>query len=378
MKKKLVLSAVLLVVIFFLAYRFTKKTAPTQQQVVKVPQIVSTQKASDSKQLMQTLQFPGTVAGDQEITITAKAAGNALAVPVNLGDRVAAGSLLARIDDTGNNLSAGSNGFISSQIQQANLNKKQLQEQLDAAAQNYHDLKKAFDDQQNNPSSNQNITKAQVDSAREQIDILEIQLKSSKVGLKGTLDNHLITSPITGFVISKNVSVGDSVTIGQEIVRLSQTRNVKVQFFVDQNQLKYFANGININVIDNNGKTTLALVRNISPVADPVTKRFLIEAYPKNQDQALASGTVVSVSLEIQKSPTVSGDYLLPLSVITVGQNENYIFLNDGGKAQKAVVQIVAIQGEAAEIKANFSPEAEIIFAGSKLVSDGNAVNVQN
>jgi RND family efflux transporter MFP subunit len=379
MKKKIIAVAVVLILIFFLAYRFSQKAPVQTQSQPRPPLNITVQAAASSHDFKETLTYPATVVSDQEITVTAKAAGNVSEMPFSLGDRVLPGSLLARIDDTGNTLGQGYGDFQSSQVQQTQFSKEQATEQLSLDKQNYKDLKKAYDQQQNDSTLAKTVSKAQVDAAQKQIDIDNLKLSSLRVSLKSTLDDHIITSPIAGFITGESVSVGDSVSVGQTIATISQTQNVKLQFFVDPDHLVEFPQGQAVTVIDDNGQNVTAIVKNISPVADPATKRFLIEAYPQTQNPAgplLAPGTLATVTLETTRHPSVSGDFLLPLSAITVGQNNSYVFIDDNGKAKKIDATVVSVQGEAAEIKAGIPSDAKIILNGSKLVQDGDPVNI--
>lgn len=371
---KIVITILVIVGIFLAAILFGGKKSVSQTETPANPTNVSVQSAKDSTQLKAKVEYPATIVGDQEVKITAKSAGNIAQASFELGAFVSQGSLLAKIDDTGNALSAGDNGFKSSQVQQSDYAKEQAKESLDAAKKYYKDLKKAHDDGGANAP-----TKAQVNSAKDQIDIAEAQYGSAKVGFSGTLDDHLITSPISGFVTGKTVSVGDSVSVGQEIATISKTQNVKAQFFVDQNQLASFSKGMEVDLSSSGGDSAKAVVRNISPAADPTTKRFLIEAFPvSGVSKIFASGTVATVSFETVDTPNQGGNLILPLSAITISQNESHIFIDDNGLAKKVNVTIIRVSGEAAEIKADIPSDAKIIMNGSKLVKDGERITVQN
>ena len=373
-KKKITLAFIALAAVFILANRLSKKQQPPSQATSPTVFDVTTQSAQDSATLTQTIQYPATIVGDQEIKVTAKSTGNASLVPFNLGDRVNVGSLLVRIDDTGNTLGIGGDGLQSSQVQQSGLSVDQAAEALSLAKKTYHDLKQTFDDQKNSPA--QTVTKIQVDSAKKQVDIAETQYESTKIGFKSTLDNHLVTSPIAGLITNKSVSTGDSVSMGQPLFTVSKTTNVKIQFYVDQDQRDAITKGLAVNVNDNNGNTLVALVRNISPAADPITKRFLIEAFPKQQSPSLLSGTLTTVSFPVVKKPQHDGDLILPLSTITIGQNESYIFITDNGIAKKVSASVDAVDGETAEVNAAVAKDAQIIMNGSKLVQDGANINI--
>jgi len=372
MKKKLVFSALALAIIFIFAYRFTKKTPPTSETTTKTPRNVTVQKAADSSSVQETLSYPAIVAGDQEISVTAAAGGTAVSVPFNLGDYVYTGSLLTRIDNVGNRADTEYRDFQSASLQTSKLSKDQAEESLRAAKQYYKDLKKAYDD------GSGSVTKAQVNAADKQINITELQLESARVTLRSLIDNHLITSPISGYVTEKDISTGDSVSTGQKIATISATKKIKFRFFVDADNLANFKAGTKIDIVGNDGQKMTAIVKNVSPVADPDTKRFLVEAYPENSSTSvLASGTLATATLTVAKKPQTEGDLILPLSAITVGQNESHIFVVYDGQAKAISVTVVSIVGENAEIKADIPSDAQIILSGAKLVQDGSTVNVQ-
>lgn len=361
------------------AYRVSKNKSATPEESPKKLTEVTVRSVSASKSFTQQIEYPGTIVGDQEIKVTAKSGGTAKSVNYDLGDKVSASATLVRIDDTGNNLGIGDDGFRSADVQQAELSVEQAEEQLELYEKTYKKLWNAYQAQKKNPDLTKTVTKAQLIAAKGNVEIAEVQLESAKVGHKGDLDDHLITSPISGYITSKSIAIGDSISPGQELYTISKTSNMKVQFFIDQEQLTSVEEGMDIKFTLNNGESFSAPVKNISPVADENTRRFLIEATPIEQDSLkLISGTIVTVAFSITTVPHESGNLILPLAAITIGQNENYIFIAENNKAKKVIVQIIKIDGERAEIKADLPTNAMIIVAGNKLVSDGEEVKITN
>ncbi|NTU67206.1 MAG: efflux RND transporter periplasmic adaptor subunit [Candidatus Moranbacteria bacterium] len=375
---KKILTVALLAAAFVFAALYSKSKPQADTELPKKPVEVTLQQAKDSKEINKSLEFASLVVGDQESKIIARTSGTATFSPYNVGSFVSAGALVAKIDDSGNNLQAGGNAFRSSQVQQSELSKDEARKAMDQAKKYYKNLKDAYDRQEDDSSLAKTVSKAQVDSAKKQMQIAEIQFDSANVSLQGTLDDHLATSPISGYVTSILVSVGDYVSAGQEIATISQTKNIKFQFFVSDDQLSSVSKGKEITVSNNSGDSETAVIRNISPSADAETKRFLVEAFPKDANKSsFASGTVASVSLGISESVSDAADFILPLSVITVGQNESYVFVADGNHAKKAVVQVIRVSGEFAEVKGNIPADSSIIMNGSKLVKDGEEVAVK-
>lgn len=348
----------LILVIGAFAFVVLKKDNSQAQEVKgteKAPVTVTVQPATDSHVVDGKLKYPGLVAGDQEVKITAATSGVATAVNFDLGDTVAAGRQLVRIDDQGTTLEAGKEGFKSSQVQQAELTLEQAKESLKLAKKNYKDDKN-------------NSTK----SARE---IAEIQVKNAELGLESAVNAHEITAPISGVITNRQVSIGDSVNSGQVLATISKTNLSKIQFYVNQEELNNFSPKTVV-TIDDGKQQVKATVINVAPQADATTRRFLVEAAPVNKEKLLI-GTVVNVWADISRAAS-DNSFILPLEAITVGQNENYIFLARDGKAKKVTVELDNISGETAEVKGDIPRDAEIIVEGNKLIKDGDTIVVKN
>ena len=357
MKKILIPTTLILIAIVFLVYSKTtsQETAPIDSNKKSSPVAIKT--IADSATLKENLVFPGIVSGINEATVTAKSGGTITALTFELGRTVSSGQLLAKIDDTGNNLETGQNGLQSASVQQLEKAKSLAKRSLELAEKNY--------------SKNTNIANR---AAR---DIAKLQLQNTEIALQSALDNHLITAPISGKIIAKNVSLGDSVAPGQTLATISKSDQVKIQFFVDQAQYPHFSIGMLLDLTDNNQNNFKAKVSNISPQADSATKKFLIEAIPTEKN-SLLSGTVVDVSLTIEKHTSENNNIFIPLSAITIGQNESYLFIVENGKAKKTTTSIRNIFGEIGEIKLDLPKETQIVVSGNKSLQDGDALEIEN
>lgn len=356
-KKIFFLLAVFAIAGFFvLAFFLSKKAPASTAGDTKKPLTVTVQKAADSTSLSQKIEYPAVTAGDQEITVTAQASGTITRLDFDLGKYVSQNTRLATIDNVGNFSSTGENNLESSSIQALELTVKSTEESYKVARDNYRD-----DDTYANKKAKS---------------IAKINLEIAKTNLDGALDSRYAVSPISGTVTQRFVSLGDSVSAGQTLATISKTGITKVKFYVDKEDLPNFKVGTKI-TIDEDGNEMSGTISRISPQADLATRRFLIEARPAGKNP-LIIGNVITVSFEVKKVTTASENLILPLSAITVGQNENYIFIFENSKAKKTNVEIVKVIGEAAEIKADISPDTQIIIGGSKLVQDGDGVSINS
>lgn len=353
--KKLFISILLIVAIsgFIL---FKKDNSEAQENTVSQDKkivAVGVKKVGESKIVNGKMKHPGTIVGDQEVKITAGAGGTAIAVNFNLGDQIGQGKILVKIDDQGS--AFGESGFQSGQIQQ-------LENAVEQADEAYDRAKDAYEDDKN-------------DTTKSAKDIAKLQKENAQIALQSAVESRLIKAPISGTITSKNVSIGDSITPGQLLATISKTNKMKVQFYLDREEIKN-VKVESVVIIDNFGENIEAKVINVSSQADPVSKRFLVEAVPQvNND--LFIGSIISVMVNTYQSADENNSLILPLSALTIAQNENYIFVVEDGKAKKVRVKVVKITGETAEISADLANDSLVIVEGNKLVQDGELVEIE-
>ncbi len=353
MKKVFIPLILVFLAVILIGYKKSHSTSNTSS-VSKAIAPITVKELKDSHSIQETLIFPATVISNQVATINAKSTGTITALNFDLGNNVSNGQLLVKIDDTGNNLAMGENNLQSANVQQLEQAQKEAKKSLTLAN------KKSY-------------------SITNQIgrDIAESQYKSSQIALKSAIDSHLITAPLSGKIIAKNISLGDSVALGQPLAMISKPDQLKIQFFVDQSQYTNFSKNLQINITDNNQKIFPAKITNISAQADAITKKFLIEAVPLEKTNLL-DGTIVNASLSIIKHPQQENSVFLPLSAITIGQNENYLFIYENGKAKKINISIDSISGEYAEVNLDLPKETQVIISGNKSLQDGDNVEITN
>ncbi|MDP1619758.1 MAG: HlyD family efflux transporter periplasmic adaptor subunit, partial [bacterium] len=162
---------------------------------------------------------------------------------------------------------------------------------------------------------------------------------------------------------------------GQILATVSRPEKIKIKFYVSQEELANVKAGDMVTV-DNGDKEVRAKIANVSIQADAVTKRFLVEAVP-SEVGALAIGTVVDVFVDARREVSDDDSIILPLSAVTVGQNETYLFIAEDGQAKKNPAEIVKIFGENAEVRTDLAAGSLVIIDGSRLVQDGNKITIQ-
>ncbi len=263
---------------------------------------------------------------------------------------------------------------------------KIAQQQEASAKQNLANLKSGNTSQQNQAGFVSNLAQnqydnakvkieSQVNAARTQMETANLQYSNAIVALQSLYDAHSVISPIDGTITKVFITDGQSVAPGQPIVTISQIQNIKVQFYVEADNLADIKPGLPVKVVNSDNISYTGVVSAISPQADPMTRRFLAEVKLENPE-GLLLGTVATVNLEITKGTASAGVIILPLSAVTVGQNGNYIFIAENNQAKKVEVTIKEVMGELAQIKADLPASAFIITEGNRLLQEGQAVSI--
>jgi len=216
---------------------------------------------------------------------------------------------------------------------------------------------------------------SQVLAARTQMETAALQYNNAVTALQGLYDAHSVISPLAGTITKVFIASGEAVNPGQPILTVSQTQNIKVQFYVEPDNLTAIKPGLPVKVIADNNNSYDGIVAAVSPQADPVTRRFLVEVKLEKSDGVFL-GTVATVKLSLVKTAGSPGLIILPLSAVTVGQNGNFIFISENNQAKKVAVEIKEVMGEVAKIKVDLPAEAIIITDGNKLVQEGQAVSL--
>ena len=259
------------------------------------------------------------------------------------------------------------------------------QQQEAAAAQNLNNLRAGNTSQQDQAGLTADLAQnqyenlklkisSQLAASRSQMENARWQYENAQVSLQSLFDVHSIISPISGTLTSKTASNGDSVSAGQLVATVSQVDKLKVKFYLDAEHVKNILVGMPAIIKDNSGQEYQGVISLVSQQPDEWSHRFLAEL-SLTKDEGLRIGAVVDVKIKVTQALTLeSGLSWLPLSALTVGQNETKILIYDNGIAREQVVTVLKVQGEMAQVKSGLGPEEVIIVDGNKLINPGQAI----
>ena len=294
--------------------------------------------------LPQVITAVGSLRSDESVTLRPEVAGRIATIGFAEGQRVQKGALLVRLDPTVN----------EAEVKQARANMTLAKSKYDRAV----DLAKS------------NFISGQArDEAESNMKVADAALAVAEAKLA----KMEIKAPFSGIIGLRQVSVGDYVKEGADLVNLEAVDPLKVDFRVPEIYLKQVRAGqaleIALDAIP--GRTYAGRVFAINPLVDAAGRAIVIRAQVSNPDTSLRPGMFARVRLITEERRDA---LVVPEQALVPFGSEQFVFRVVDGKAQRARVEIGQRGDGKVEIRQGVGPEDVIVVAGQLKLRDGVAV----
>ena len=260
----------------------------------------------------ETVVLTGHVQAEDEPAFAFRIAGRMIERPVNVGDRVEAGQVLAKLDP------------------ENELNELRSAESTLAAAQGQLTYARGDFDRQRQLLANGHTPRARFDqsqnalqSAQSQVDNAEAQLRIARDRVSWTT----LEADAPGTVTARGAEPGEVVQAGQMIVRLARQGGRDAVFDVPAQLLRSAPSEseITVRLTDDPSVTATGRVREIAPQADPVTRTFEVKVGLSDPPQAMRLGATVTGSVKLESEPVIS----IPASALTELNRQPAVWIVD-------------------------------------------------
>lgn len=300
---------------------------------------------------------------------------------VEPGDKVTSGTALAVVR----------NLDYSQRLDQARQQLRQAEAQLAAAQAVFQDAELDYTRAENLYKS-ASLTKpdydqaqARSDSTRQQVDAAKAQVEAAKTSVAQAqlaLSDATLRAPFTGWVVSRNVSVGTLAAGVQPAFTMVDLSSVKAMFAVPDTSLASIHPGqrmlVNLDALD---RPVEGVVTALSPVADPKSRVFTVEITVPNRKEEIRPGMIGAIALGgvSDAKPRL----MIPLSAVVSSQSGSGAFavflVEDSQRASYARLHPITVGetfGNSIEVTAGLNAGDRVITLGSELVRDGQLVRV--
>lgn len=352
-----VLTAVTLILVLvfgvFIRGRDSQAQTPPPSGPPPAPVEIATATTSE---LEAIVWVPGTVVSREDARIASEQAGR-LTYMAEVGENVARGAVIARVDDEALRLTERDNvAALARAESQLEFSRRQLERLAQLKARSL-------------------IPETQHDEARSLRDVRAQDLAQARVALAETrrrVRESTIRAPFDGVVAERTAQVGEFISAGMTVARLVNTRHLEVTARAPVAMAASLRPGATV-TLRNGKQLERESVRAVVPVGD-VTSRQL-ELRIELADGAWPIGAAVEVSLA--GAPDASA-VTVPRDALILRGQENFVLrVGASNKAERIEVETGTSNGDLIEVRGAIVAGDRVIVRGGERLTPGQVVAIK-
>jgi len=282
--------------------------------------------------------------------------------PAELGQRVTAGQLLARIDAQDYQLAA--------QAAQAQVSAAQSQRDLAAAEYQRFEALKAQNFISGAELERREASLKAADAALNQAKA-QAQAQGNQAGYARLSASH------AGVITGVEAEVGQVVSAGQPVVRLAHDGPRDAVFAVSEQTVLALKPGQSMQaILASTGQPLKGKVRELAASADPVTRTYAVKLALEASERLPLGATVHVLAADLPGSQTAV--IKLPTSALRQEGAGTVVWVLDEASmtVNTQAVQVGTVDGNAVVITAGLKPGQKVVSAGVHVLSPGQKVTV--
>ncbi len=318
--------------------------APGGQQMPPLP--VETAKAQ-MLPLSTGFETVGSLRADESVVVRPEVAGKIVKIGFAEGGRVAKGQLLFALDAS----------TVQASVNEARVNLETSRVAFKRASELI---------------GRKLVSQSDFDLTRAKLAVDEARLASART----MLAKMELRAPFAGQVGLRQISAGDYVNAGQDLLTLVNLDPVEVDFSVPETMLAQLQSGreISIAVDSYPGESFKGAVIAIDPVIDPNSRSAKMRAQLPNPDYRLRPGQFARLNLSVGDADATA--LMIPEQALMQDGEQRYVYSVVGGKAKKAVIKTGRRIPGQVEVTEGLKAGDEVITAGQTkpMMFDGAAV----
>lgn len=337
----------------------------------RTPMTVETAAAS-RHEVVDYITVVGNLIGEATVDVVPRVAGRIETISVKLGDRVARGQSVAKIEDR----------EIREQINQAtatlDVNKANVeQRERDLAVQQMAlDRAKATFEKGLTARQNLEDAEARYNAAVSQVNVAKAQQSQTQFRideLRITLSNTNVVAPTAGFVSRRVLDAGAFAGANTVILTVVDIDTVRLVANLVEKGFKRVVPGVEAKVqVDTfAGEDFTGRVSRVAPVFDPATRTAQMEIEVPNPGFRLKPGMYARVRLTVERRPDA---LTVPRNAVVDYEGKRGVFLVNEGVAKFLEVSTGLSDGERMEILNGLDDGQRVITTGALALRDGDRV----
>jgi RND family efflux transporter MFP subunit len=314
----------------------------------------------EASTLRDELLLTGEVQAQKDVNASFRIGGKLLDRPVNVGDQVKAGQVLAKLDPaTEENALRAAKAAVVAAL-------GEVETARNVYARQQRLLGEGF------------TTRPRYDQARQALETAQARLEDSEAQLETAQDRlafATIRADAPGVVTARGAEPGEVVQPGQMIVRMAREDGRDAVFDVPATMLQSPPGdgAIRIALAADAAVTATGRIREVSPQADPVTRTFRVRVGLTNPPEAMRLGSTVNGSVRLRSAVVVA----IPASALTSRGSAAAVWIVDPASGAVALrnVDVLRFEAERVIISQGLEPGEVIVSTGVQALHPGQRVS---
>ncbi len=314
-------------------------------------------------EFVDMIEITGTVESVNDATLSAESAGTVEMI-ASLGQSVRRGTVVARLDQ----------GLADAALEQAEGLVDNAAASLALAEDSFKRMEPLYQDSIISALEFQEV-RTRLEQARATVRQAEAQRSQAREQLGSTV----ITAPFAGTVEEHFVEVGEQVAPGSDVIRVVDTRRVKIAVGVAERYAGDIETGtevvLNFHALSNierSGRVTFA-----GNSINPSNRTFTIEVEVSNEDGRLKPEMIADVRIARQRLDSM---LIVPRSAVVRGEAGYSVYVVDRGAsppvARRLDVSLGPMYAERVIVESGLSTGDEVIVLGHNTITEGVAVDI--
>jgi len=325
-------------------------------------------------EIAEHISVVGNLIGEATVDVVPRLAGRLETVNVRMGDRVAHGQIVAKMDDRDvreQMAQAMANLEVNratlrtreSDLKAASLTLERQKTMLAAGLSS----KQNFDDSDARYSS----ALAQLDVAKAQVSQTEARIEELKV----TLGNTSILSPVDGFVGKRNLDPGAFAGTNSPVVSVVDIGTVRLVANLVEKDFRRVHRGLEavVEVDAFPGEQFTGKVSRVAPVFDAATRTATMEIEIPNPGFRLKPGMYARVSLTVDRQPDA---LTVPRNAVVDLEGKRGVFVIENQVAKFHPIRSGLQDGDRVQILEGATEGQRVVTVGATAIKDGDRVQL--
>jgi membrane fusion protein, multidrug efflux system len=301
----------------------------------------------------------GSIQAEDQAPLAFRISGRMIARTVNVGDRVRAGQVVARLD-TQNEQNAARTARANLSAAQGQLThaRSVLQRRVPLAARGA-------------------VAQTELDQAREGVQTAQAAVDAAEAQLKFANDQlgfADLMADAPGVVTAVGAEPGEVVQAGRMILTVARQGGRDAVFDVSGQVLRSTPKDVPIMVslTDDPSVTASGRIREVAPQADPVTRTFEVKVGLTNPPPAMRLGATVTGRLQLDPSLTID----IPATALTRSNGQPAVWIVDPATSTVSLrtIDVLRYDPDAVVVSRGLAPGDIVVTAGVQALHPGQKV----